>query len=222
MANETLSPSQAKSILNETEKIMNNLQNKILIKNNEFIEKLRQIWEDFNAVEFIKSHKINMESLLCNLGTNTSHFGDTVVDIANSYAKVGGNIISVGTIGKLIKPDIDISKVQDHFADGESGDEFGFRNPESGASQTMDAFNNLKNEISQLMTEAVSEINSINAFGNQNVKANLAKSAGKIVEICEEGIKTSENSIKNLIDQTAQSYIKLGTSAETAANLSSN
>lgn len=222
MANETLSPSQAQSIIEQASSVMSVTNNAIVAKNEEFIDKLSHIWEDENAVTYVGKHKVNFDQLLQELQKNTQTFADTVKDIADGYARVAGNSVSINAVlGKSVGV-VDVAKISNFFADGEGGDEFGFRNPESGASQVMDAFDALKTQVTAIASEAVERIQSINAFGNQTVIANLAKSAGKVVQIVEDHINEASQQISQYVEQTAQSYIKLGTSAETAANLSSN
>ena len=223
MANETLSLSQANQIMQNFTNSIDNCAKNVLTKNEEFAKNVSVIWEDQNAVDFSKKLENSVTEMIRSMKKNNAVFNQTVSDIAKTYMQVGGITITgiqPATIPPM--PTIDFSIIKNKFADGENGDEFGFRNPETGAEQVMDTFDTLKTSLSNIAGSISSEIKKINAFGNQAVQGNLAKSGGRIVNILEDGIRQLEMQVRQHVDQTAQSYIKTGTSAESTANLSSN
>ncbi len=222
MANETLSVKEANRIIEEANKIMSLCQQRMEEKNNEFVKKLSTIWEDKNAVEYMKLHKKNFEGFVEELSGNNKIFAERVKDIADAYIKAGGMAVAVTTAPIALTANFVIDAVKEFFSNGENADDFGFKDPHSGANQVMDAFAELKQGLEKTANDAISQIKSINAFGNVNVQLNLAQSSGAIVNILNQHIDAAEKQIRDLVDQTAQGYIKIGSSSETAAKISSN
>ena len=219
MSKETLSAKQVEKIIEETNKIMANCKTKMEEKNKEFIDKVSQVWEDKNAVDYMKIHKQNFEEFVKELGQNNRTFANTVKDIAQAYAKVAGMALSIAVAPISLVALFDVSKVKEHFNNTENADDFGFLNPESGAEQVMDAFEGLKSGLQTIAADTISQIKSINAFGNKMVQLNLAQSAGKIVEILEKHVQTANTQIKDYVGKTANAYIKTGAAAGAAASL---
>ena len=217
---EKLSQSQAKAIVDTANEIMSNLKTVSENKNTEFVNQVKKIWEDQHAVDYFAKHKDNMDGFIEELDKNNKVFGDAVETIANYYAKVGGmSAISVAKISLV--PAFDVSAIKKFFADG-NGDDFGFTNPASGAAQVMDAFVALREALTNAINSTVERIKAINAFGNPQVKLEIAKSAGKVVEILQSHIAQAEKLIREYVDQTAQAYVKVGTISEQAAKLTTN
>jgi len=218
MQGETLSPSQAKRIVDEANGIMSRCKTEMENKNQEFVEKVSKVWEDTNAVNYFQTHKKNMEGFIEELSKNNEVFGNAVQEIANKYCSAGGKgAISVSKI--TLSPAIDVSLIKDVFAEGENGDDFGFINPQNGAAQVMDAFTELVNSLTNSATNAVSSIQSINAFGNSEVRMEIAKSAGTVVTILKDHIAQAQKLIKEFVDQTAQAYVKVGNNSAQEARL---
>ena len=207
--NETLSQSQVTSIVVDVNSIVVACARNIEKKNDEFVSTVSEIWEDRNAVEYFKKHKRLFENIINNLNSNHRTFLDAIENIANYYSKVG-NIGRV-TVDRInIEPHVNVSKIQEYFTDSENSDDFGFRNPSSGASQIIDAFNQLAVDLDKIANESSSRINQTNAFGNTKVKLELSRSASKVISIVNDSIKVAKTSIQNYIDQTAKAYIKVG------------
>ena len=86
----------------------------------------------------------------------------------------------------------------------------------------MEAFSTLKTAINNIMSQTISEIKGINAFGNTEVRNNLAQSAGEIVKLFKDRIEQDEKIVKQHLDETASKYKNLGSNAATTAKISSN
>ena len=213
---ETLSPKQAAAICEEINAIMSSCKVRMENKNREFAEAVSKIWEDRNAVDCFKKHKQNMEDAINKLNQNNKTFINTVKDIANSYSSVGG-MDKIEAEAVTLVPNIDVSQVQEHFEDG-NGDDFGFVNPRNGVAQVMDAFDTLKNDLEQIADETQTRIHSINAFGNPNIQMELAKSAGKVVEILEDHVSQAREIMHEFLEKTARAYIEAGENANDVLN----
>lgn len=217
--NEILSMKQAKNIIETNEEIMANTVRRIEEKNNEFVDKISTIWEDQNAVDFMQLHKRNMEEIINELNNNKDIYANAVKDIADAYARVGGNSDRLTSTPRKLAANISVERVKPNFTGSGNDDDFGFKNPELGAEQVMDAFNELKTSLERIAADATNRIRSINAFGNTQVQLNLAQSSGKIVGIVLGAINASSTGIAQAVAETARRYTSIGQSAETASNL---
>lgn len=221
MANETLSVKQADKIIEEANGIMSVCVKRMEEKNDAFVKKVSTVWEDKNAVDYMKLHKKNFDEFVKELGGNNRIFADRVKTIADAYIKAGGMAVAVAASPIALTANFIIDAVKEFFANGENADDFGFKNPTAGADQVMDAFGELKTGLQQVAQDAINKIKSINAFGNTSVQLNLAQSAGAIVGILNEHIAKAEQQIKQHVGETAAGYTKIGSSAETSAKISS-
>ena len=120
-----------------------------------------------------------------------------------------------------LTPNILVEAVKEFFGDG-NGDDFGFKDPVTGPEKVMEAFSTLKTAINNIMSQTISEIKGINAFGNTEVRNNLAQSAGEIVKLFKDRIEQDEKIVKQHLDETASKYKNLGSNAATTAKISSN
>ena len=221
-SNETLSVKQADKIIDDANKIMTYCVNKMEEKNEIFVKKVSTIWEDKNAVEYMKTHKNNFDSFVKELSDNNKVFAEKVQEIANAYIEAGGMSVSVTAAPVTLTANFIINAVKEFFTNGENSDEFGFKNPTSGADQVMDAFAELKTSLEKVASDVVNQIKGINAFGNLNVQLNLAQSAGTVVDILNNHIYTAEQEIREYVGQTFQKYKNIGASAEASAKISTN
>lgn len=216
---ETLSKRQAEEIINSANRINTDCAKQIEKRVKEFVDQVSDIWEDKNAVDFSQKLKEQAEKIVEQLSKNNKTFGETVTDIAKAYFAAGGMGLAIGVAPASILANIDVGKIKEFFGNGENGDDFGFRNVDSGPEEVMTAFNSLKSDVQKIVSEAVQGIGKINAFGNAEVKNNLAQSAGRIVEIVGENIGTTEKDIKSYVQSTADAYKKTGSSSAQAADL---
>ena len=221
-SNETLSGKQAENIIEKANEIMTLCVKKMEESNDAFVKKLSTIWEDKNAVDYMKLHKKNFDAFVKELGDNNKVFAERVRDVANAYIKAGGMSVSIAATAIGLTANFAIESVKEFFTNGENSDDFGFKNPDSGAEQVMDAFKELKTALEKSASDAVNQIKGINAFGNINVQLNLAQSAGTIVGILKDHVNVAEKQIKQSVEETAKGYKSIGSGAETAAKISAN
>lgn len=218
-ANETLSKRQAEEILRKINNANQNCANAIAKEVKNFSVEVSFIWEDKNAVEYMKKLKSTIEKIIESLSSNNTKLCDAVTSIANFYFSIGGMDTRISLKPQKIRADIDVSAVNEYFKNGYNRDEFGFKNIESGPIEVMNAFENLKNELEKTMSQTVSEMQRINAFGNYEVKNNIVKSAGKIIEIVKEQIYYLKTETKEDVQEVADYYRKIGESATQSATM---
>ena len=217
MSKETLSMREAGSVIEKINNILAGAINKMQTKNDDFVKQISLVWEDQNAVDYMKVHQANLLEMVRELEKNNKIYADAIKNIALAYAKTGAMVgATVGVEAAKLPATFGISQVQNHF---ETGDEFGFKNPESGADQVMDAFSTLVREVGQIAGDAVSQIKGINAFGNTDVQLNLAQSAGTMIGILKDHLDRANTQIRQYVDATARAYMKVGSSAADAAKL---
>ena len=219
MSKETLSMNEAKKIVTENQRILLACAKQMDTRNDEFVEQISHLWEDANAVKFAQSHKKNMVNFTDELKQNERTFAETVKEIADSYAKVGGIAMRLAIAPITLVPVFDISKINEFFKDSANGDDFGFIDPVSGPDKVIEAWNALVADLNKYAAEAVNAIKAINAFGNVEVQLNLAQSAGKIVEILNSHIAESKKQVTDYVGKTAAGYAKVGSAATGAASL---
>lgn len=216
--NETLSPKQARSIITNYDMILSSTVRQMRSAFEDFANTLKDNWEDKYAVEF--SHKMKEAISQCtdNLNKNVRTFNDSVRDICDAYATTGGmGGISIPEpaplTGALVIPN-SIDLIKETF----DGDEFGFKKIGSEI-LIIAAITKLKSTMSEIISETNSQLSSINAFGNMTVQLNIAKSAGKIIEILQEAVADVEELAKTNVTSAAEAYGLTGKSAETAADI---
>ena len=217
-SNEKLSKAQAEKIINEANKIYRNCKGQMDEKIEEFAGKVSDVWEDENAVEFAKQLKKNVEGFISEMSTNNKTFATRVKEIADAYLKEGKMGLTVGAVAAKLSSNINVAKIKKFFGNSENSDDFGF-NGVDAPDRVMDAWNTLKADLQKIAADTISDINSIPAFSNPRVRANIAKSAGGIVDILKGHVDECEKSVKELLQKTASSYKQLGSSAETAADI---
>lgn len=221
MNKETLSMNQAIKIMVQTNQIMSNCKAKLEEQNDDFVKRVSELWEDKNAVEYMKAHKKIFEDMIDQLSHNNGIFRDTLAGIADAYAAAGGMAVKMTETAVKLTPNILVEAVKEFFGDG-NGDDFGFKDPVTGPEKVMEAFSTLKSAINNIMSQTITEIKGINAFGNTEVRNNLAQSAGEIVKLFKDRIEQDEKIVKQHLDETASKYKNLGSNAATTAKISSN
>ena len=219
MSKETLSMKQALHIITTDQMILRSTAMRMTMRNNEFVDQVSNLWEDQNAVDLFKKHKENMEGFIDELKENGNIFANTVKEIADSYAKAGGISQRLSFTPINIAKNIDVSKIKEHFTNGENGDDFGFINPETGPGQVMEAWESLVQDLKAMAVDAVDQIKGINAFGNTEVQLRLAESAGKVVEILNQHIEASKKVVAEYIEKSALAYVKVGAAGSAAAGI---
>ena len=213
MANETLSPNQAKQIANQFEMIINQTVTDVKSGLSDFFVDMQKEWEDKYAVDLAEKLKVAMEEVTKHLQENSEAFVKTVEEIAKAYATTGG----MAPVS-LPMPQVPLWQLVHNIKDTFDGDMFGFKNVESH-DRIATAIETLVKKLQSTISETASRIKSINAFGNPDVIANLSISGGKVVQILQEAVEQVKNSTKSNLQLAAEAYIKTGKSAADAANI---
>ena len=213
MDKETLSMTQAGNIINTANEILGRSNGKMNDAFSKFLEDLSKVWEDNHAVELAEVVNNAYQDILANLTSNNQVFANTIIEIANSYKKVGGMQEGISTGACGFGGMLNMGQVTNHFSNTENADDFGFLDINSSPSIVMDSLKTLQNEMKRISTEIVDAIKRIPAFGNSNVKLEIAKSSGKIVEIIEEGVKDVSKSTEEKITEAAKAYGAAGAAA---------
>ncbi len=213
MANETLSPRQAKQIGSQFEMIVNQAVKEIQSNFTEFFEDMGREWEDHYAVELSNKLKDAMQEVTTHLQQNSNAFVSTVSEIAKAYATTGG-VAAVVIASPVIAALNIVSNIKESF----DGDMFGFKNVDS-SDKIATAITKLVSKLNSTISETNSKIRGINAFGNEQVIANLAISGGEVIRILQDAVKQVETSTKKSLGEAAAAYKKTGSSATDAAKI---
>lgn len=211
--NETLSPKQVTQIRTQFETIIKSTVKKVEEQFNTFFTTMKQEWEDQYAVELAEKLKKSMLEVTTHLQENCNAFTSTLEEIANAYHKTG-NMGSM-SVEKVTTGTLSLNaKIEKTF----DGDMFGFKNVASH-NKISEALQQLVSALKSTISEAQSQIQGINAFGNTTVTQNLGKSAGKIIEIMQNAITQVKSSTDENLAAAAKAYQTTGSSAEKAADI---
>lgn len=227
MLNETLSVSQAKKILDELDEALVSVHKKLVEKNGVFVDKLVNSWEDNNAVRYMGEHVKKLGEVQVLMHQCGEKYMNMLEDIANSYLKVSGSSerfyynripgasMEFGSFSSQGK------KVKEFFGDG-NGDDFGFKDVKGGTDQILQSFDEFASDVSVLEDQLGAAIRGINAFGNQNVQNNLAKSGSDLVYAIGTRIHELRKAFSTYLEDSASRYTQVGSNSETSAKISSN
>ena len=211
---ELVTPSQGKQIIREYEGIISRAVNQIKNKSDEFAQLVKENWADANEVKFLNDFTSAMDGFISELNSNNTTFSTTVQDLVDAYRKTGNlGSVSVGTVSTL-KPSFAYSP-KETFEDGETT---GFKT-ETSADTIKKSFNSLISELEGILDETNTSLASLNAFGNSDVKNNIAKSGGTIVSILRDHIQETDTNLGDSIESARDAYLKTGNSAASAAIL---
>lgn len=217
--NETFSASQAKKIASSADSIMDGCVQKIQEKSEQFAKDVSRVWEDKNAVSFFDELKNLLTQLGENIDRNHSIFVQTLVQIANNYARIGG-MPNVSMTSKKLSISVDYGMVHETFINSPFPDSFGFNNVKTAPAIVMQAFNELHRELVSTVNSTVEAIKAIPAFGNQQVQRAIADSAGKIVSLITDAISRLKTDMQKAVNETAKAYVSVGVlSEQEAANI---
>lgn len=218
MADETLSMTEAKKILDESASAVIRFETKLINNGEDFEEKLSKIWEDEYAVSFIKEFWSRMQNLIQNTEMNYTSYAMTIKEIAEAYAKTGGVqplIVLETQLPKNMaaKAPTVIGKVQNHFP---LSDEFGFKNIETGPNECGDLFDEALSSLINIAGEVAADLDKINAFGNQKVKSNIEGYFKSILQNTMMIYTRMKTESRNKIYAAANKYKKTGEEATSA------
>ncbi len=198
--NNTVSPKQVQAITREIDEIMASVKVKAENAGSAFFGKMKNLWEDTQAVEFAKSIGNQIEGSIQQLAQGGNGLKDGVVDVANFYARRAGKPLMNAphsTFNGAINPNV----VSDTF----DGDEYGFKDA-SAVGALVGEVAELTKSYEKLGQEAASRLASINAFGNPDIKAKLLSSANSVSQGLAFAGKAIERTAQERISKAAKDY----------------
>ena len=198
--NNTVSPKQVQAITREIDEIMASTKVKAENAGSGFFEKMKNLWEDTQAVEFAKVIGKKMEDSVQQLALGGNGLKDGVVDIANFYARRAGKPL-MNAPHSSFNGAFNPSVVSDTF----DGDTYGFKDS-SSAAVLLGEINALTLAYQKLGQETASRISSINAFGNPDIKVKLLSCANKVSQDLELVGKEIEKLAQIRIDKAVKDY----------------
>ncbi len=214
MANEYLSRQEAAKIGTQYKDLVDGVIGEIQTGFNDFFADMEREWEDKHAVKFAGDLKQAMSEVTDHLKQNCEKFRQTINEIAKAYGTTGG--IDVGTVVAEIVPRT--LTITENIKETFDGDKFGFMNVDSH-DKIARAITSLISKIDGVKGSIPGKIAQIDSFGNEEVKQNLGKSGGTIVEILQDAIKEVEIASKENLQKAAEAYMQTGTKAAEAANI---
>ena len=172
--NNTVSPKQVQAIIREIDEITANTKVKAENAGSGFLAKMKSLWADSKAVEFAKNISNSMNASIDELAQGGNNLKEGVVGVANFYARKAGKP-SMNAPHTNFNSAINPGVVSDTF----DGDEYGFKDAGSVAT-IVGEIATLSSTYKKMADEAASRLNSINAYGNPEVKSKLLSAASNI------------------------------------------
>ena len=198
--NNTVSPKQVNSIINEVDGIIAKAKVDAETAGNAFFGKMKNLWEDNNAVTCAKDINREMDSVIQRLAYSSNCLKDGVVNIANFYARQAGKPM-MNAPHTNFNSAINASIISDTF----DGDEYGFKDP-SAINALLDDVNAFSLAMSKIKDETSSRLLSINAFGNPEIKSKLISAASDFGDSLIDTSKKIKMLAEQRINQASKDY----------------
>ena len=214
---ETLSITQASKMVEQANESLSTCKNEIETKINDFLSDMSRIWEDKNAVELAVNINTSYQRVLKTMTKNIAEFANNLQQITTLYLKLGAMPEKLTTEPAKFSGELNYNVVKEYFKDSENGDDFGFKDVKQSPQLVMNSFEILRNKLQIATSEMIGSLDKIRAFGNSNVKMEVAKSAGSIVNIITQEIEAMRNDTKEKLMTTAAQYSGASVAATEAA-----
>ena len=181
-----------------------------------FTETLKGEWADKKSVEALKQYDQNMKGFLLELNQNVAKFRDMLQAVCDNYT-AGDRMdkINIPVYHYLKATFLNFTPL-DHF---EGGDVQGLANDNTSAQVVVDALSTFKTDLTTIKEDAVTQLKGINAFGDPNLQAAVAESAGKVVGILSSHINKTVTDLDKLVGDVVSAYTTTATSSTTAATM---
>ena len=208
--NYTLSPRQVERLLNETnatfQKARSDVENQTLY----LFDILAGTWADANAVIFARDLAVRMNNLVGSLSTHFNNLARGIVDLNNTYARAANKPQTPYYPNVSITSAISSNgKVSDFFKNGENPDDFGFRGGNQGEEKFKSGFNEFRKKFIQFRTDLLKSVNSINAFGNNDIKVAIANCVKQICDAADVDFQNIERNAEAKLADTRAKYQKI-------------
>lgn len=210
-----ISRAQVASLQSSFEEKMSNLVQQMQSASQTFTGVVQKEWADNDSVKALNTYKTNMDGFLEELNTNITAFHDMLQGVCDYYTRNGRmDPITVPAFTKQVAT----------FMEGEpqntlDGDRQGLANDNTSADAILTALKNYKTKCNTIRAIVQSSLQSINAFGDPELKQAVAKSGAKIVEILGQHIEKTNKDLDTLIEQAIQSYKDTATNSTTSATM---
>ena len=189
-------------------------------KMNDFLLDMSRIWEDQNAVDLSININRSYERILSTMTSSNNEFAKNLEEITKLYLAIGAMPEKLTAQPIKFSGELNFKVVKEYFKDSDNPDDFGFKEVDISPQMVMNSFDILKQKTELIANDMVTNLDKIRAFGNSNVKMEVAKSAGRIVESITQEIEILRNDTKEKLMTTAAQYTGASVAAtETFASL---
>ena len=201
--NNTVSPKQVLNINTAIEEVTANTVSKIADVLNNTLTEIGATWADTKAVAAAsKLANMTME-VVKDLEKSCNNLEGGVVNVANRYARVAGKATTNAPYRSFNAPIIS-NAVHETFG---NSDEYGFKGKASEAAlKIANALGGLSLKIKELGEQSSDRINSINAFGNPEIKVQILKTSTNYATRLGDAAKRIEKFGEDVINQAAKDY----------------
>ena len=162
-----------------------------------------RVWNDPNAVDFMKEIKVSYEKAIKEMNKNNKKFAEAASKITTIYLRTSDDDYH----GRFsadppfdVSATIDVSAVKASFPDGLVGSRM-----KEGETLT-DHMKRAESKLSALADQVEASVKNANAFSNPSVKAAFGRTASKVAKILRDHAQDITKISKKYIDDTAQNY----------------
>lgn len=203
----TFSDKQANVAIREITQALDRCAGQVQDKIQSFAESTAQVWEDPNAVKFMKEVRTSFEKAIEEMSDNNKKFAKAMVGVVQMYNKIAGGGSCDIDMPKTITRSINVTAVKDKFADGYVGTTM------TSAEQMIKYMDDAEADIKKLGDELKAQVIAANPFTNGSVKVAVGRCAKKVSEILERHAKDVRNASNEYINEVARTYMKASESA---------
>lgn len=219
MDNSTLTPSKATAMQNEAlNPICDKCNTDIQDACNTFIEKIKQVWEDQYACEYMDSFKTTIDSIINELSENNKVFSDTLASACGGYATVG----NMGEVYEGVPNEYEtfLNFSSDEFKTFEDGETFGFKGGDLGSvDEVGQAFSDCADSINGSVSEVQTKVSDEKAFGVEDINTKFGESAGKLVNIVKEKMDNLKTGLDEQLNATKSAYASADDASKNSATI---
>lgn len=198
----TFSDKQANVAIRDITQALDRCADQVQEKIQSFAKSTAQVWEDPNAVKFMKEVRTSYEKAIEEMSDNNKKFAKAMRGVVQMYNKIaGGGSLDI-TTPKTITKTIDVTAVKDKFDDGYVGTTM------KSAEQMIKYMDDAEADIKKLGDQLKAQVNAANPFTNASVKTAVGRCANKVSEILAKHAKEVRNASDEYINEVARTYMK--------------
>lgn len=218
MDNSTLTPTKATAMQNEAlNPICDKCNSDIQDACNTFIEKVKSVWEDDYACQYMATFKKTIDSIISELSENNGVFNETLQGVCSQYTTVGGMGDDLYQ-GKPTKYESFLNFNEDEFKTFDDGETFGFKGGDLGsADEVGQAFADCSELINSAMSEVQTKVSDEKAFGVENINSNFGESASNLVKIVKDKLDALKNNLDEQLSATKSAYASADENAKSSS-----